>query len=336
MNTLPNKFASHKLFFFCYAESSSSSATPGKKTLPPVNHKKVNSALKNMPKQESWKVITCGSSSTSTSTKEQPDTNLVATIDELQKKIDVLQQTKSANLQKLLQLIEQNKKDVKPQVLLKNLKETRTSLRKLLSENESFESKLKELTTSCSKTTAIEESSPTKFDGRAVSNTTTNLPSSSQVHLNTVAPAPSSEKVVRFNPLPTENVRAQSCHPDNEIGLPLRHSSALRRFLLAPSASTSSRSERRLNEMRRVERESHEPTFGKRPRAAHHSRIRSVTQNIQEYLPYECEHLDSDSEEESSVSRKYIRQHPGNEGMRKFELTQCAAPQTTRHRENIN
>ena len=325
-------------FFAIYAESPSSSAIPGKKTLPPVNHKNVNSALslKSMPKHGSWKVVTCGSSSTSTSTKEQPDTNIVATIDELQKKIDVLQQTKSANLQKLLQLIEQNKKDVKPQVLLKNMKETKISLRKLLSENESFESKLKELTRSCSKTTAIEESGPTKFDGRAVSNTTTNLPSSSQVHLNTVAPAPSSAKVVRFNPLPTENVRAQSCHPDNEIGLPLRHSSALRRFLLAPSASTSSRSERRLNEMRRVERESHEPMFGKRPRAAHHSRIRSVTQNIQEYLPYECEHLDSDSEDESSVSRRYVRQHPGNEGMRKFELTQCAAPQTTRHCENIN
>ena len=132
------------------------------------------------------------------------------------------------------------------------------------------------------------------------------------MHLNTVAPAPSSEKVVRFNSLPTENVRAQSCHPDNEIGLPpslntnrasssddlpeawqllgqlLRHSSALRRAL------------------RRF------------------PRIRSVF----------C--LDSDSEDESSVSRKYVRQHPGNEGMRKFELTQCAAPQTTRHCENIN
>ncbi len=139
----------------------------------------------------------------------------MATIDDLQKKIDVLQQTKSANLQKLLQLIEQNKKDVKPQVLLKNLKETKISLRKLLSENES---KLMELTTSCSssKTTAIEESGPTKFDGRAVSNTTTNLSSGSQVHLNTVAPAPLSAKVVRFNPLPTENVRAHvSTRPTN-------------------------------------------------------------------------------------------------------------------------
>ncbi|XP_064397093.1 uncharacterized protein LOC135343970 isoform X2 [Halichondria panicea] len=134
-------------------------------------------------------------------------------------------------------------------------------------------------------------------------------PSSCETDL---VPEPSSRKT-DLGPEPrSQNVRAQSCHPDNEIGLPpslntnrasssddlpeawqllgqlLRHSSALRRAL------------------RRF------------------PRIRSVF----------C--LDSDSEDESSVSRKYVRQHPGNEGMRKFELTQCAAPQTTRHCENIN
>ena len=277
-------------------------------------------------KQGSSKVIPCGSSS---STEEQPDTNLVAKntamIDELQKKVYVLQ-TRSANLQKLLQVIDKNGNTIKPQVLLKNLKKTEISLKKLLSTTKSFESKLKELTKSISNTTAIQESGPTKCVGRAVSNTTTNLPSGTQEHLITVgpAPAPSSPKVVRFN-LPTENVRAESPYSENEIGLPLRPSSALRRFLLAPSASTSSKSERRMNELRRIKRETHKSMFGERPRTAHHSRIRSVTRNIQEYLPYNCDH-----EDEVPVPRS----HPGNEGMRRFELAQNAMSQTTSHCEN--
>ncbi len=271
-----------------------------------------------MPKQGSSKVIPCGNSSTSTSTEEQPDTNLVAKktvmIDELQKKVYMLQ-TRSANMQKLLKLIENTGK---PQVLLKNLKKTEINLIKR--ETKSIESKLKELTkeltNSRSNTTAIQESGPTKCVGRAVSNTTTNLPSGTQVQQITVAPtpAPSSAKVVRFN-LPTENVRAESCHSENEIGLPLRPSSALRRFLLAPSAN----SERR---MRRIERDTHKSMFGERPRTAHHSRIRSVTRNIQEYLPYECEHQD-----EVPVPRS----HPG---MRRFELAQNAMSRATRHCEN--
>ncbi len=254
-----------------------------------------------MPKQGISKVILCGNSSTSTSTEEQPDTNIVAKktvmIDELQKKVYVLQ-TRSANLQELLQLIENNGKNVKPQVLLKNLKKTEISLIKLLSATKSFESKLEELT---KHTTAIQESGPTKFVGRAVSNTTTNLASG-------VGPAPSSAKVVRFN-LPPENVRAEFHHLDNEIGFPLCPSSALRRILLAQSSSTSSSY---LNKLRRIERETHNKSmFGERPQTAHHSRIRSVTRNIQEYLPYDCDH-----EDEVPVSRS----HPGNEGMRRFEL----------------
>ena len=227
---------------------------------------------------------------------------------ELHRRISEMEQKRNAKQKELSVLTQQGHEDSKPQIkkLKKSLRATDRKLRKLSDEVQALENNLQQLSSRCTMPTHISESVQTKSDNRAVSDTNTTQTSITTRIIN-VVPGPQTTSI---------SFEAQQC----TTVLPSRPSTAVRMFLLPPDKTTVTPRERMVSEMMKVEQKAQEAMF-ERPRAAHPARVRSLTENVQEFLPYDLEHFESDSEDEEPAR---VIKGVGEEGMRRFEQLQNA------------
>ena len=242
-----------------------------------------------------------------------------------------------------------------------SLRAKERKLKKLRNEVDVVENKLKQLTSEQSTQGSIQESSQAKTDNRAVSDTNTAIASGSQGPSRiTVTPEPrvimvkplptrmessedepndravnnTSMAIVSGTQGPsmitvTPGPRVTTLTPlltQRDPTLSPRPSTAVRRFLLPPDLTTVTPREQMIRRMMRVEQRAQEEMFEgpratERPRAAHPFRIRSRTENVQEFLPYELEDFDNDSEDEEPM---IVIEDVEAEGMRRFERQQNA------------
>ena len=254
-----------------------------------------------------------GSSSKVSTSLENLMAKEYAKIAELHRRIREVEQKRNAKQQEIYELKKKECKDRKPEVkkVTKSLRSKERKLKKLKNEVETVEDKIKQLTGEHSTPAAIKESGQAKTDNRAVSDTNTAIasgaPGPSRI---TVTPGP---RVINVRPLPTQS----------EPLLPPRPSTAVRRFLLPPDTTTITPRERMVREMLKVEQRAQEELL-QRPRAAHPFRIRSLTENVQEFLPYDLEHFDSDSDDEEPMR---VNEDVGAQGMRRFQQQQNTSSQ---------
>ena len=269
---------------------------------------KLQRVVQKNKKQLNWSWLDKKCSSTKPqSSLENVKANEHSKVAELHRRISEMEQKRNAKQNEISELTKQGHEESKLQVkkLKKSLRATDRKLRKLSSEVQALEKNLQQLSSRCTTPTHISESAQTKSDCRAVSNTNTTLTVTPQV-IN-VLPGPQTTSI---------SFEAQQ----HATVLSPRPSTAVRMFLLPPDKTTVTPREQMVRRMMNVEQKAQEAML-ERPRAAHPTRVRSLTENVQEFLPYDLEHFDSDSEDEEPAG---VAKGVGEEGMRRFEQLQNA------------
>ena len=262
-----------------------------------------------------------------------------AKIAELHKCISDMEKKRSEKQQRVSQLMtrmESKGSDWKFEIkkLVKSLKRTEDRMSEIRAEILVREDKIKLLTTKQANTQAMPTESGSVInreeqessEGQARRNLST-LSTTENEHNS--SESDSSEDGQLHTVTVTRCPKSKVFKPDTSAThtrmFPPRPSTAVRRFSFTPDMTAINYERGRLvREMKKVEEYTREQIF-QRPLGAHHSRVRSVRENVQEFLPYELERCDSDTDDETDTAQRRATRRvasPGAEGMRKFEESQ--------------